>query len=100
MNHTDTLAGDGGNAMLFRFATRGESLIAPIEPLLGLPADNARTLGAFLLAAAQLFSDEGRVSIMPGGFDEDAAHMRIAGPGDRAARPPRATWCSDGIRPT
>src|SRR5688572_23404166 len=81
------LAGDGGDDMLFGFAACGESLVAAIEPLLGLPADDSRFLGPVLLAAAQLFANEWVVPIVPRRFDQDAPHMRIAGLGDGAPRP-------------
>ena len=42
------------------------------------------------MAACEFGTDSGRISVRPRGFDEDAAHMRVAGFGDpvtRGARP-------------
>src|SRR2546423_8386799 len=84
------LAGDRGDDMLFGFPARGEPLVATIQPLLGAPRLDTRGLGGRFLSAAQLFSDEGMMAIVPRGFDQDTAQVRIAGLGDRPARSLRA----------
>src|SRR4051812_31364084 len=72
--------------MLFRFAPCGEALIPAIEPLLRTPGVLLREVGRVDVPAPQLLANEGMVAIVPRGFDEDPAEMRIAGFGDRAAR--------------
>src|SRR5688572_9184169 len=73
--------------MLFWFAARGESLVASIESLRGAPRVEPRGFRRRLLSVAQLFADEGMIAIVPGGFDEDAAQMRITRLGDRPTSP-------------
>lgn len=75
--------------MLFRFAAGGESLVPTIETLLRAPRRDQRGRRRARLSSTQLFPDEGMVAIVPGGFDEHATDVRVAGLGDRATRPVR-----------
>jgi len=72
-------AGDRSHDVLFRFAAGGETSVASGEALLGLPGDGDRRLGRALLATPEVVSDKGMVAIVPGGLDEDAPHVGVAG---------------------
>ena len=74
--------------MLFRFAACGEAAVAAIEALLRAPGVLLREVGRVHVPTPQVFPDEGMVTIVPRGFDEDAPQMRIARLGDRPAGSP------------
>ena len=63
----------------------GEPAIAAMESLLRVPGainDDGRGPA---LALPQGITEKGMMPIVPGGFDEDASQMRVAGLGDVAA---------------
>ena len=71
--------------MLFGFPAGGEALVAAMEPVLcgpGLGNDDGRCAA---LTLPEGIADEGMVAVMPGGFDEHAPQVGVAGFGDGAA---------------
>src|SRR5215831_3226794 len=71
--------------MVFGFAARGEPLIAAIKPLLGGPGVRDGARGCPILPASQGVSDKRMVAIVPRGFDQDPAEVRVAGLGNPTA---------------
>jgi hypothetical protein len=72
--------------VLFGFAARGTAYVAAMQPMRrgpGLGDDRRRRT---VLALAQRLADKGVVPIVPGGFDEHAADVGVAGFGDGALR--------------
>ena len=89
-------ARDGGDDVLFGFAARGEPLIAAVQSLLCSPGMGDGRGRRALLSVLQGASDEGVMAIVPRGFHENTAQMRIARLGDRAARRLRAAGVLGG----
>jgi len=83
---------DGHDRDGWPFAVPDQMPIASMQPLRGAPsmAHNNRRLSSD--PVAQRARDAGLVAIMPGGFDERAPRMRVAGFRDTRARP-RAPPC-------
>ena len=71
--------------MLFGFAAGGEPAVASVQAVLGVPgAINDISRGA-ALPVTQGVAKKRVMPVVPGGCDQDAAEMRIAGFGDVAA---------------
>ena len=86
--------------MWFPFAARREPCVATVEPLLGGPGGGDRRGRRAALTRPDGGADEGMMTIVPGGLDEHAAEMRIAGFGDPPLPARAAAECSEGTRPT
>src|SRR5215813_12407605 len=61
--------------------------IASMQPLLGAPSMAQNSRGLSFDPVARRAGDAGPVAIMPGGFDERASRMSVAGFRDTRARP-------------
>ena len=61
-------------------------MIAAMEALLGVPGVVDDGGGRAALPLAQGRAEKGMMAVVPGGFDQHAPQMGIAGFGDRAAR--------------
>ena len=83
--------GDGHDRDGGPFAVPDQMPIASMQPLLGAPGMAHHSRWLSFDPVAQRAGDAGPVAIMPGGFDEHAPQMRVAGLGDRAVRPSGAT---------
>ena len=70
---------------MLRFAARGECAVATVQPPLRVPGNVDPDGGCAALSLGQRGTEKRMVAILPGGFDEHAAQMRIAGFGDGAA---------------
>src|SRR5581483_10883483 len=66
-------------------AVADEMAIAPMQPLLGPPGMTDDERGLAIAPRGQGPAEAGAMPVMPGGFHERAAGMRIARLGDRAA---------------
>jgi hypothetical protein len=75
---------------LFRVAPGGQPTIAAMETPLGQPGVIDDGGWRTALPMTQGVAEKRVVPIVPGGFDEHAAQMRIAGFGDRTADRSRA----------
>jgi hypothetical protein len=82
---TGEFTGDGGDDVLFGFAAGGQPLVSAMESMLRRPGvGNDGGWGA-ALPLSQGVPAERMATIMPGGFDQDAPQVGIAGFGNAAA---------------
>jgi hypothetical protein len=79
------LARDRGDDVLFGFASRGEPTIAPVQAMLRLPGLFNHRRRRAALAQTEGAPDKRVMPIVPGGLDQDAPDVGIAGLGDPAA---------------
>ncbi len=84
-DETDELTRDRGDHMRHRFASSQEPPIARMQAMLGLPGNLDDMRGLATLSGAQRIGAFGWEAIRPGGFQQDASEMGVAGFGDRAA---------------
>jgi hypothetical protein len=71
--------------VLFRFPAGCQPPVAAVKPLLGAPRVRNNVRGRPALATVQRLPHEGVMPVVPGGFDENAPQMRVAGLGYRPA---------------
>ena len=74
--------------------------IPSMESLLRAPRDGTHVPRLPRLAPPQEVSEIRLMAIVPGGFDQDAPQMRVAGAGDAATSGLWAAQCSAGTSPT
>ena len=70
---------------MLHLAPGGEHSVATVEPALRAPGDVDGAGGRAALSLLQGGAQGRVVTLLPGRFDQDAAQMRVAGFGDRAA---------------
>ena len=93
------LARDRGGDLRFRLSPRDEAPEARRQAELGLPRDITDDLRQRFLPVRMLATDARNPLIRPCRFGEQAAHVRIAGFGDRAAPHRRPTRVFRGHEP-
>src|SRR5580658_4648016 len=71
-----------------------QATVAVVQAQLRAPGDRADLGGLSLLTQLQGWADAGGEAVVPGGLDQDAAHMSVAGLGDR----PEPALRAGGVR--
>src|SRR6266851_538407 len=84
-DEADELTGDRGDHVRRGFPPREEAAIATAEALLRFPGEGRDRLGLAALALPEALRALRREAVRPGGLDQDAAEVGVAGLGDRPA---------------
>ena len=77
--------GDSDDGFLGRFSSEGETHEASVQPIMGAIGESDHTGGLSLAPASEREADRGSMAVMPGGLDEEASRVGVAGSGDGAA---------------
>jgi hypothetical protein len=84
-DEADELAGEGGDDLAGGLALVGEAPVPPVQALLGAPRNGGDLRGQRLLKPALAQAQVRSVTVVPSRFYENAAKVRVATLGDRAA---------------
>ena len=77
--------GDGDDGLLGRLSSKSETQEASVEAIVGAIGKGDHVGRLPFAPASEGEADRGPMAVMPGGLDEEASCVGVAGSGDRAA---------------